>query len=218
MSDAPAPSPLTGLFVTEIYRAELVEPDTEFLFKHLDFACRKMAMEHDQGRAWSQQHNYLGYTSYGTIKNLRDYAPVFEDLFKIVDAHALAYATLLDMDLAGKDLVLQDSWINVLGQYGGHASHLHALSSLSGTVYISVPQGASGIQFEDPRMAMMMHAPPRLAATRQDRLGIVPVIPARGTVLLWESWLRHEVSQNQAKEARISISFNYDVVDRRSDT
>lgn len=30
-----------------------------------------------------------------------------------------------------------------------------------------------------------------------------------GTVLKWESWLRHEVPVNAAKSERISISFNY---------
>jgi uncharacterized protein (TIGR02466 family) len=28
-------------------------------------------------------------------------------------------------------------------------------------------------------------------------------------VLLWESWLRHEVPLNEADEERISVSFNY---------
>jgi uncharacterized protein (TIGR02466 family) len=33
--------------------------------------------------------------------------------------------------------------------------------------------------------------------------------PVPGTVLLWESWLRHEVPLNEAESERISISFNY---------
>jgi uncharacterized protein (TIGR02466 family) len=28
-------------------------------------------------------------------------------------------------------------------------------------------------------------------------------------VLMWESWLRHEVAASRAKAERISISFNY---------
>jgi uncharacterized protein (TIGR02466 family) len=28
-------------------------------------------------------------------------------------------------------------------------------------------------------------------------------------VLLWESWLRHEVTANAARSPRISVSFNY---------
>jgi uncharacterized protein (TIGR02466 family) len=30
-----------------------------------------------------------------------------------------------------------------------------------------------------------------------------------GDVLLWESWLRHEVPMNMVDEDRISVSFNY---------
>ena len=35
------------------------------------------------------------------------------------------------------------------------------------------------------------------------------VPPRAGLVLMWESWLRHEVMPNRAEDARISISFNY---------
>jgi uncharacterized protein (TIGR02466 family) len=34
-------------------------------------------------------------------------------------------------------------------------------------------------------------------------------LPAFGEVLLWESWLGHEVPVNMAKEKRISVSFDY---------
>ena len=33
--------------------------------------------------------------------------------------------------------------------------------------------------------------------------------PTPGAIYLWESWLRHEVMPSDAKDARISISFNY---------
>jgi uncharacterized protein (TIGR02466 family) len=36
------------------------------------------------------------------------------------------------------------------------------------------------------------------------------VKPAVGEVLLWESWLRHEVPMNMAEEERVSVSFNYE--------
>ena len=37
----------------------------------------------------------------------------------------------------------------------------------------------------------------------------VTVAPSPGTVLLWESWLRHEVPAGAGKGDRISVSFNY---------
>jgi len=37
----------------------------------------------------------------------------------------------------------------------------------------------------------------------------VYLAPQAGTVLMWESRLRHEVPMNAAKADRISVSFNY---------
>lgn len=34
-------------------------------------------------------------------------------------------------------------------------------------------------------------------------------VPKAGKVLMWESWLRHEVPPNAAKSERISVTFNY---------
>lgn len=212
MTDIANPANLTRVFVSEIYQAVLGEADIGPLNQHLDFACRKMARLHTEGQAWSQKIGYIGYTSYGTIRELSTYAPVFEQLKKVLDAHVLAYATLLDLDLTGKSLRIQDSWINVLGPKGGHGSHFHALSVISGTFYVATPPGSSAITFEDPRSGMMMHTPLRKPTTILERQPSVRVQPIPGTLLLWESWLRHEVPVNLSAEPRISISFNYDVV------
>jgi len=80
---------------------------------------------------------------------------------------------------------------------------------ISGTTYVSMPKGTSAIRFEDPRLAMMMAAPGRKAKAREELRQFVYVAPDVGDVLLWESWLRHEVPMNMAEEDRISISFNY---------
>ena len=55
---------------------------------------------------------------------------------------------------------------------------------------------------------MMMAAPPRKARAAAHNRNFIYVQPSPGTVLLWESWLRHEVPTNMAKEDRISVSFN----------
>jgi uncharacterized protein (TIGR02466 family) len=57
---------------------------------------------------------------------------------------------------------------------------------------------------------MMMHAPLRLKKAAQELQSFVYVKPNVGDVLLWESWLRHEVPMNMAEEERISVSFNYE--------
>ena len=55
---------------------------------------------------------------------------------------------------------------------------------------------------------MLMAAPPRKKTAPRPMQTYVSIEPEAGTLLLWESWLRHEVALNRASAARISISFN----------
>ncbi len=113
-------------------------------------------------------------------------------------------------DLGGKKLKLDSLWINILPHGGIHTSHIHPHSVISGTTYVAMPEGASAIKFEDPRLPMMMAAPTRKPKTPARRCAISSTSrPKVGDVLLWESWLRHEVPMNMAEDERISVSFNY---------
>jgi uncharacterized protein (TIGR02466 family) len=55
----------------------------------------------------------------------------------------------------------------------------------------------------------MMAAPGRLKDAPEDLRQFIYVAPQVGDVLLWESWLRHEVPMNMVEEDRVSVSFNY---------
>ena len=90
-----------------------------------------------------------------------------------------------------------------------HAPHLHPHSVVSGTYYVTVPPGSGAIRFEDPRLAMLMAAPPKKKNAKAENRTFVDVTPKAGMLLLWESWLRHGVETNASKTPRISISFNY---------
>ncbi|MGH1426291.1 MAG: TIGR02466 family protein, partial [Pseudooceanicola sp.] len=80
---------------------------------------------------------------------------------------------------------------------------------ISGTTYVAMPEGTSALKLEDPRLPMMMAAPPRIKDARDELRSFVYAAPKVGEVLLWESWLRHEVPMNMTEEDRISVSFNY---------
>ena len=110
--------------------------------------------------------------------------------------------------LDGKPLTLEDLWINILPEGGIHTAHIHPHSVISGTTYVAMPEGASALKLEDPRHAMMMASPPRYRKDAPEELQqFVYVKPQVGDVLLWESWLRHEVPMNMAEDDRISVSF-----------
>ena len=82
-------------------------------------------------------------------------------------------------------------------------------SILSGTLYVEVPEGSGAIRFEDPRLPMMMAAPVRRDDAPEELRPFVAVQPRSGLLLMWESWLRHEVLPGTAKADRLSISFNF---------
>jgi len=92
---------------------------------------------------------------------------------------------------------------------GHHSAHIHPHSILSGTLYVEVPKGSGDIRFEDPRSGLMMAAPVRRDNAPEPLQSYVRVAPRRGLVLMWESWLRHEVMPGTGKGERLSISFNF---------
>ena len=55
---------------------------------------------------------------------------------------------------------------------------------------------------------MMMAAPQRRADAAEELRSFVTVEPKAGLLLLWESWLRHEVLPGKGRGDRLSISFN----------
>jgi len=189
---------LRSLFPTQFYDAPLGD---ETLVTELADACRDIAAEDKAGQRWSKAHGYRGYTSYASLDDLPHRDPRFADLVRLLDRHVAAFARAAGFEL-GRKLKLDSLWVNILKPGGMHSGHIHPHSVVSGTIYVAVPPGSGALKLEDPRLPLMMAAP-----SRPDTF--VYVEPAVGSVFLWESWLRHEVMPNAAKQDRISISFNY---------
>lgn len=209
MSARTAPkATIETLFATRLYRARL-PAGGRALNAVLEKTCRAIAAEDRAGQRWCREHDYRGYTSYASLDDLPTRASVFAELISHLDTHVRAFARTLEFDLDARRLALDSFWINVLKPGGAHAAHIHPHSVVSGTYYVTVPDGASAIRYEDPRLAMMMAAPARRAKAARENQSFVAAAPTPGTLLLWESWLRHEVLVNKAKSERISISFNY---------
>ena len=196
------------LFSTPLYHASLTDSGN-FDMGELEKSCWSIAQEDEAGQKWCDENNYPGYTSYASLSDLTWRSPFFEELKNLLDLHVKTFVEELDFDLEGRNLKLEDLWINILPEGGNHSAHIHPNSVISGTTYISMPSGSSAIKFEDPRHSMMMAAPSRIKDAKEYLKPFIYVNPSVGDVLLWESWLRHEVPANNSSEERISISFNY---------
>jgi uncharacterized protein (TIGR02466 family) len=196
---------IRSLFATRLYQSRIdgIDPG------ELEASCLAVAEDDEAGQNWCEQEGYPGYTSYASLTDLPWRFPIFGDLVKVLDRHVAVFAEDLEFDLDGRALVLEDIWINILPEGGIHTAHIHPHSVISGTTYVAMPDGAGALKLEDPRLAMMMAAPTRKKDARDELKQFVYVAPKVGDVLLWESWLRHEVPMNMAEEERISVSFNY---------
>ncbi len=199
---------IRSLFATRFHEGAL---DSPALLAELEEACRALAVEDEAGRRWSREHGYRGYTSYASLNDLPTRDPRFGELVRLLYRHVAAFAAECAFDLGGRRLKLDSLWVNVLKPGGAHSGHIHPHSAVSGTLYVAVPPGSGALKLEDPRLPMMMAAPPRLADAPEELRTFVYAEPKPGSVFLWESWLRHEVVPGTGKNERISISFNYRV-------
>jgi uncharacterized protein (TIGR02466 family) len=192
-----------SLFITRLYQARIVPP------ADLGATCLAIAAEDKAGQRWSRDHGYGGYTSYASLNDLTRRASIFADLERAIAKQVSAFVRELQFELGGRKLTLDSLWINVMEKGAAHTPHIHPHSVISGTYYVTVPPKSGMIRFEDPRLSMMMAAPPRKPSARPENRSFVDVAPKPGMLLLWESWLRHGVETNGARGKRISISFNY---------
>jgi uncharacterized protein (TIGR02466 family) len=199
---------LQALFPTLVYAAALQRDGARELNQQLLRECRQLREDDVAGRRWSAKNYSGGYTSYGSVHRLQTVSPTFESLRRKLERHVMAFSKAVEWDLAGRELQMTDCWVNIMSRHTVHGLHLHPHSSLSGTYYVQVPKGSPGIKFEDPRLERFMAAPPRKTASGASQPWVT-FPAAAGRLVLFESWLRHEVAPNRVGGERISVSFNY---------
>jgi uncharacterized protein (TIGR02466 family) len=196
-------------FPTRVYSAALQKSGAPELNRRLLQECRQLRTDDAAGRRWSAKNYPGGYTSYGSSHRMQRISPTFEALERKLQSHVKAFAAAVQWNLKGRALSMTDCWVNIMRRRTAHSLHLHPLSTLSGTYYVQVPSGSPGIKFEDPRLDRFMASPPRAANARPSNRAWITLPATAGHLLLFESWVRHEVAPNPIDEERISISFNY---------
>ena len=151
--------PIHHLFQTPVYSAVLGSASAASLNRRLLRESLQLRLDDRAGRAWSVRNYPAGYTSYNSQSRLQHVSPIFAQLERRIDRHVVRFAKSLDYELRGKRLQMTDCWVNIMRRRGVHGLHLHPLSTISGTYYVQVPRGSSGLKFEDPRLAQFMAAP-----------------------------------------------------------
>ena len=201
--------PIRAWFPTHIYCEPLQKSGRARFNADLADECRRLRDFDAAGRRWSAKNYPGGYTSYASMNELHRFSSTFAALEKKLLRHVRAFARTLDMDLRRRAIRLSDIWVNIMPPTAAHSLHLHPLSFISGTYYVTTPRDCPGLKFEDPRLSKFMAAPPKLPDARRENKIHVTYPAEAGNVILFESWLRHEVAANRTTAERISVSFNF---------
>ena len=201
---------LKTLFPTKIWQGPL---GTKAIIQRLNQELKQdtqAIMSIDRlGWNWSKDNYVGGYTSYSSMTKLHQRFAPFMELKKRIDRKVSSFVQAQEWEMQGRQLKMTDCWVNVMPSLVHHSLHLHPQSVISGTYYVALPKGSGILKFEDPRLGLFMAAPAR---KNPCSVGVAPFYglrPKPGELVLWESWLRHEVTANAGNGERISISFNY---------
>lgn len=101
-----------------------------------------------------------------------------------------------------------NSWVNInpKGSYNKPHSHLNTTIFLSGVYYLKVPEGSGDIKFYDPRGHWIRGM--RDHKFFYNGITYLTYSPKVDELILFPSWLEHDVSENTGDGERISIAFN----------
>jgi uncharacterized protein (TIGR02466 family) len=94
---------------------------------------------------------------------------------------------------------------------GNHSLHSHPNNLLSGVFYLKIPENSSPIIFNDPRDYYKYIQYPVKFGNPREMYKLFPeyvINPVEGMIIIWPSWLEHQVPASLINNERIAVAFN----------
>jgi uncharacterized protein (TIGR02466 family) len=182
----------------DLFSTPLMRTSNTLLAKRMLPICKSILQDKDSlTYHWGYKTTY---TPEGGLERDQRMKPFTTYLYRI--AKGFVRTVGLDVDVESNPQI----FISQLDRGDKHARHCHPGSTVSGVFYVSVPDESSPIKFFDPRPVKEFNHHPLLGETPYNTPTTV-FSPADGDMIMWESWLHHEVPPNRSNE-RIAIIFN----------
>ena len=102
-------------------------------------------------------------------------------------------------------------WAVVNGPGSSNKLHTHPFNYLSGVFYLQVHKDSGPLVFWDPRPQSEVLLPPKKPEESIHVSNRVSWAPKPNDLILFPSWLSHEVEKNNSTEERIVLSFNLEL-------
>ena len=187
------------MFPTIIWEVDLAINNSDLLLKMKNFAIKKR----NSDPKGLDRSNFGGWHS-NLFKNYPNEFDIFQNKIEQILKN-------IKEEINVPPLKLSEFWLNINGYGDYNKLHNHPGSFLSGVFYIDVPDKNMGsIHFlrGDDMKYYINKLPNPNNFTGQH----VTYVPKSGKLLIFPSWLDHHVDGNRSKQKRISLSFNYKIL------
>lgn len=112
------------------------------------------------------------------------------------------------------NLSMTNVWININSKHNYNTNHVHYNSFYSGVFYIKVPKNSGRINFKTGSQfhkCFMTHYKKFVDSYNTSTAQTWTYDSRSNMLLLFPSWIEHDVDQNLSDFDRISIAFNTDI-------
>lgn len=113
--------------------------------------------------------------------------------------------------LQNNNIFLSNAWINVNKSFDYNRMHCHPASILSGSIYIDIPKDSDGGEFVFHRSRDFLDYNSNIFYANLDKVYSSvnkKIEPKIGDMIIFPSYLMHEVLPHSSDSDRISIAFN----------
>lgn len=154
-------------------------------------------------------YSYSEYT-FGTVNQKILNEPIFKNIKEKIENHLDHYLFNV-LKFKPFDITHASSWLNRIAPKGYAQTHYHSFSVFSGVLYLDIPnEDSGGIKF---------YADNNNIFTRSFSYDVYEdtvlnsteytYMPENGMLIIFPSFLRHSVNENNSNGNRYSLAFNY---------
>lgn len=191
-------------FSTPVYTKDLI--NHKYINKHLIDNIIKLKEINKEGISRS---NCLGWHSQSDLHNKKEYEIILNEIYKMQEE-----IYKIENYHVNTKPKCQEMWANVNYKYSYNKEHIHPDTLWSGVYYVKISENCGKLFLKDPAKIKEIKSP--ILNDENNRLNYqwpeMIYTPIEGRLIMFPSWLPHDVGQNMSDDFRISISFNLNQV------
>ncbi|MEM6406626.1 MAG: TIGR02466 family protein [Pseudomonadota bacterium] len=203
---------LTYLFPTPLWRVLVGDSS---LNKSLRAAIYDVARNDTNFDATKYPFGYTSYISGLLLHHDVRFKEVTQKILVECKKFLLALQIKKQVNNARLGLRVNDLFCNINKKYSFHGPHRHERSDISAVYYVDVGTESSAFVAHNPAEPLFMHTQLDFFEADSPLVKDQHIIqPATGELLIFPSWMMHEVKQQQSDQERISIALNLEIIEQ----